>query len=214
MVERTPEIKQVTIDFYNRFCYQYWERHPNAPVKSMEKFAKMLRGPNILDLGCGGGHSAVFKMMGIKLGLGMHLNPIAADISPIMCLAAKQKGGLPAVVMDQENLCFKPNSFDGAWLSKSLLHSPSEVVPGILADLRLILKPRGVLFLGMQASIGQYIETELKTTEIGTRYYCYWPTYRLHGLLETLGFAVEELSIHGKDSLNKRNYFEIFAVKE
>ena len=214
MIERTEEIKQVTIDFYNQFCYQYWEKHPNAPVKSMEKFARMLPGPNILDLGCGGGHSAVFKMMGIELGLGMHLNPIAADISPIMCLAAKQKGHLPAVIMDQEKPAFKPKSFHGVWSKSALLHSPPELLPEILADLRLILKPRGVLFLGMQASIGQFVETELKITENGVRYYCYWPTYRLHGLLETLGFAVEEISIHGKDVFNERNYFEIFAIKE
>lgn len=214
MVERTVEMKKVTTDFYNRFCYQYWDMHPSAPVKSMEKFAKRLPGPDILDLGCGGWYSIVFKGMGMELGLDMHLNPVAADISPIMCLAAKQRGHLPAVVADQENLCFRPGSFDGIWARNSLLHSPPELLPGILADLRLMLKPRGVLFLSMKMSLGQVVETELKTTENGATYYCYWPPYHLHSLLGTMGFGVEELSMLGKDSFNERNYFEIFAIKE
>ena len=206
MVERTEEMKKITTDFYDNFAEKYWAKHAKYPVESLKKFIGLLPGRSILDLGGGGGRDALF------LGAA-GFNPICADLSPVMCRKAKERK-LPAVVMDQEKLAFRLGVFDGIWARSSLLHSPPEVLPGILADLRLILKPRGVLFLGMKASIGQYVETEFKTTENGSTYYCYWPTYRLHGLLETCGFEVWELSILGKDSFNERNYFETYAVKE
>ena len=194
MVERTAEMKQATIDFYNQFGPVYWQKYANFPVESLKKFVSLLPGQCILDLGCGGGRDALF------FGAA-GFNPVCTDLSLVMCRKAKERK-LPAVIMDQEKLAFKLQSFDGVWARSSLLHSPPEILPGILADLRLILKPRGIFFLGMKASIGQYVETVLKTVENGSRYYCCWPVYRLHGLLETCGFGVEELSILGKDSFN------------
>ena len=215
-VERTEEIKKVTNGFYDNFAAKYWLRHANPPALSIQKFIKLLPnlaggffpaiGSRILDLGCGGGRDAIYFRS-------IYSKPICVDLSLVMCQKA-QENRLPIVQMDQEKLCFKPETFDGVWSRVSLLHSPPEVLPEILADLRLILKPKGVLFLAMKASIGQFVETELKVTENGTTYYCYWPTWRLHGLLETLGFEVVELSIHGKDSFNERNYFEIYAARE
>ncbi|TSC74800.1 MAG: Tellurite resistance protein-related protein [Parcubacteria group bacterium Gr01-1014_44] len=216
MIERTEEVKKTTIDFYDGFAEKYWLRHSNPPAQSIQKFIKLL--PNltgglypasdsrILDLGCGGGRDAIFFRS-------IYCKPICVDLSSVMCKKAR-KERLSSVQMDQEKLCFKPESFDGVWSRVSLLHSPPEVLPGILADLSLILKPKGGLFLAMKASSGQFVETEFKTTENGSTYYCYWPPYRLHGLLGTMGFAVEELSILGKDSFGERDYFEIFAIKE
>lgn len=205
MIKWTEEMKKFTINFYDSFAPVYWQRHADPPVDAIQKFVRLLNGKKVLDLGCGGGRdSLLFWSMG--------LDPVCLDLSQVMCQAAREKG-LSTVLMDQEHLAFKPNSFDGAWLSKSLLHSPPEVVPEILADLRLILKPRGALFLGMKTSLGQFIETEFKATDVGLRYYCYWPPHHLHGLLETLGFAVGEMFFYGKDLFNERNYFEMLAVK-
>lgn len=214
MVERTEEMKKTTIDFYDQFAPIYERRPFKIVTNATEKFARTVfstaltetRQPVVLDLGCGGGRDALSLQS-------MYFSLVCVDLSLVMCQTAREKR-LPTVLMDQEQLGFKPESFDGVWSRVSLLHSPPQVLPEILADLRLILKPKGVLFLAMKASIGQFVETEFKTTENGSIYYCYWPPYRLHGLLETLGFEVGELSIHGKDAFGERYYFEIFAVKE
>src|SRR3989338_8657367 len=115
MVERTEEMKKTTVDFYDDFAKKYWLRHSNPPVQSIQKFLKLL--PNltdglfpasnslILDLGCGGGRDAIFFRS-------IYSKPICVDLSPVMCKKARENR-LSTVQMDQEKLCFKPESFDG-----------------------------------------------------------------------------------------------------
>ena len=206
MTERTEEIKELTVEFCNNLTSAHWQRHAKFSIKSVERFIEIFPRPKILDLGCGGARDSVlFRAMGLQ--------PICVDLSEVMCEAAK-KEKLPVAIMDQENLAFQSESFDGVWARFSLFHSPPETMPEIVKNLRRLLKPSGVLFLAMKASIGQFIETELKSTENGSTYYCYWPPYHLRQVLDNAGFSVEDLLIKGKDFFQERNYFEIFAIKE
>lgn len=138
--------------------------------------------------------------------------PVCVDISEKMIAAAKEKG-LLAVRMDQEETAFKKESFDGVWSRVSLLHSPPYLMGGILNEIKDILKSNGAIFLGMKASNTHDIETEIKTTENGATYYCYWPPSMLCGIMENTGFEIKDLVIQGKDFFKERNYFDIFAVK-
>lgn len=213
MIKRTKEIKKITIDFYDNFAEKYWVRHAvSFSAGSKEKFVGLLpesdcwRRQVILDLGGGGGRDALFfRSLGFEA--------VCVDLSRMMCVEACRKG-LSAVMMDQEGLAFKPESFNGVWSRSSLLHSPPELLSKIITDLRMSLKPRGVLFLGMKASIGGFVETELKITKNGSSYYCYWPPHILHAALRKRGFEVMALDMMGKDVFGERNYFEIFAVKK
>lgn len=211
MIERTEEMKKITIDFYDNFAEKYLARHTELSTGSIEKFVGLLpesdfwREQTILDLGGGGGRDALFfQSLGFEV--------VCADLSRTMCGEARRKG-LSTVMMDQECIAFKRESFNGIWLRNSLLHSPPKLMPEIIYGLRMVLKSGGVLFLGMKASIGGFLETELKVTENGPAYYCHWPPHVLRAVLGDFGFEVRALDILGKDTFGERNYFEIFAVK-
>lgn len=206
-MSRKPEDKTATVSFYDTFAQTYWQRHNMSPAESLTKFSKLLPGPKVLDLGSGGGRDALF----LSQELGVDVT--AADISRIMCQEARKKG-LKTVLMDQENLAFRPASFDGVWSRVSLLHSPPECVPRILRELAAILRENGALFVGMKTSNGSPFEEEVKTTENGTTYYCYWqPTFFTNMVINS-GFQIREVAVSKKkDFFGERNYFDLFAVK-
>lgn len=111
-------------------------------VPDAEFFIQNLPGKRIIDLGSGGGsHSTFFKERGLE--------PLCVDFSPAMVRLCKQKG-LEAEVGDMEDLQFDDNSFEGIWACASLLHLPKRNLPSVLDKINRILKPNGLLFVGVK----------------------------------------------------------------
>ena len=70
------------------------------------------------------------------------------DLSPEMVRLCRQKG-LAAHVMDMTRLNFPPNSFDAVYSLNSLLHIPKVEFPIVLKNVRKILQPTGLFYLGV-----------------------------------------------------------------
>jgi SAM-dependent methyltransferase len=94
--------------------------------------------PLALDLGCHTGALGEELRASPKVGA-----LFQADVSPAMARSASQINGRPAVCADEEALPFAPQSLDLV-LSNLSLHWVNDL-PGALSQIRLALKPDGLL---------------------------------------------------------------------
>jgi SAM-dependent methyltransferase len=95
----------------------------------------------LLEIGAGTGRdSKFFQDQGLET--------VCIDFSPAMVDLCKQKG-LAAYVMDVAELDFPAASYDAIYCMNSLLHLTKAEFPGVLRKIDLILKPDGVVFIGV-----------------------------------------------------------------
>ncbi len=145
--------KKKTEEFYDKHVKEYEQREDYSNFlnthlrEEMELFVKKLKGKKILDLGSGPGRDALyFKQIG--------LYPVCVDVSLSMVKACKMKG-LRAFKKDMENLDFKNESFDGVFAYTSLVHIPKQRIYNVIARIRELLKPNGILFVGIVEGKGE-----------------------------------------------------------
>ena len=116
------------------------------PWKAEERarFLRLLQGEgrrSLLELGSGPGKDgAFFRDNGLDV--------LCTDLSPEMVALCKEKG-LAARVMDLANVDLPPKTFDAANALNSLLHLPAGELPAALGGIRAVLKPGGLLYLGL-----------------------------------------------------------------
>jgi SAM-dependent methyltransferase len=98
-------------------------------------------GRRLLELGAGPGHdSAYFAEAGLEV--------VATDVSPAMVEFCRAKG-LDARVADVFALDFPPAAFDAIYTVNCLLHVPDADLPAVLANLALLLRHKGLMYLGV-----------------------------------------------------------------
>lgn len=136
----------------------------------------------LLELGAGPGRDALFfQVHGLEV--------VCVDLSPEMVTHCRAKG-LEAHVMDMTQLSFPAGSFDGVYALNALLHLPRGEMPTVLRDIKRVLRPEGLLYLGLhggRAYEGIYPEDGYEPK----RFYC---LYRDDQLLEIVGQTFEIVS--------------------
>ena len=95
----------------------------------------------LLEIGAGPGRDSLFFQ---ETGLDV----VCTDLSPKM-VAICQSKGLTAYVMDFLNLDLPTESFDSVYALNCLLHVPKADLPQVLAEVRRLLKPTGLFFMGV-----------------------------------------------------------------
>jgi SAM-dependent methyltransferase len=96
---------------------------------------------SLLEIGAGTGRdSQFFQDAGLET--------ICIDLSPAMVELCRQKG-LTAYVMDMSQIQFPDGSFDAIYTINSLLHLTKAEFPVVLRRIATLLKPDGVVFLGI-----------------------------------------------------------------
>ena len=108
---------------------------------------KFLKG-STLDIGCGIGDM-----------LGFRPNTVGVDINPHNVTFCKELG-LDAQVMVPDLLPFGGNSFDSVLLDNVLEHI-AEPTP-LLAEIRRVLRPQGVVLIGVPGLRGQACDSDHK----------------------------------------------------
>ncbi|MFB9238790.1 class I SAM-dependent methyltransferase [Plantactinospora siamensis] len=120
------------------------DRVDKEPWKLAERqgFADRLSpGARLLEIGAGTGQDSVhFQRQGFEV--------VAADLSPEMVERCRAKG-IEAYAMDFLQLEFPAASFDAVFAMNCLLHVPNHDLPEVLATIRAILRPGGLLFIGV-----------------------------------------------------------------
>jgi SAM-dependent methyltransferase len=106
--------------------------------------ARLSPGTRLLEVGAGTGQDAIFfRDNGIDV--------VATDLTPEMVERCTEKG-LEAHIADVLDLGFPDASFDAAWTINCLLHVPTDTLPAALAEIARVLRPGGLLFLGVYST--------------------------------------------------------------
>ncbi|GEN45390.1 class I SAM-dependent methyltransferase [Alkalibacillus haloalkaliphilus] len=143
--------KQSTVESYNQKAV---ERNSSSlqewKVNEREKFLEYLLTEgckSLLEIGAGPGKDSLyFKEQG--------LNTISTDLSPEMIKLCKEKG-LDAEVMSFANLDYPDHNFDSIWALNCLLHVSRKEIKDVLAEIKRVLKPSGLLYIGVYGGRNQ-----------------------------------------------------------
>jgi len=144
------EIKQMLIATYNRYSGMR-EANALSEWKHVERLKLAERiiaegKTSLLEIGAGTGKDCrYYEEQGFRV--------VATDLSPEMVRLCRKKG-VPVARMDYYHLGFRADSFDSVRAMNSLLHAPKRRFPGILAEIRAVLKPDGLFYLGQWGGNG------------------------------------------------------------
>ena len=127
----------------------------------------------ILDFGCGPGRDLVYFQ---SLG---HI-PVGLDGSPAFVDMAKEETGCEVLHQDFLSLDLGHERFDGIFANATLFHVPSAELPRVLKELRVSLKPGGVLFSSIPRLMNA--DTEIDEGFVNERFCCYhtWKSWQRH----------------------------------
>lgn len=150
-------------EYYNQYAHEYFDRTVELDLsESWERFMELLPdGGSILDLGCGSGRdSAYFKANGYDV--------TAVDGSEQMCSLAGIHIGQDVLNLKFSDIDFD-EVFDGVWACASLLHVPSQEMPGIFLKIFKSLKPGGILYMSFKYGEFEGIRDGRYFTDLRTR---------------------------------------------
>jgi SAM-dependent methyltransferase len=98
-------------------------------------------GLKLLDVGAGSGqHSSYLQSRGFDVQ--------CIDNSTEMVNLCRSRN-IPASLMDFYNIEFPKESYDAVWSMNALLHVPKKSLPIVLENIRRVLKPSGLFYLGL-----------------------------------------------------------------
>ena len=181
------EYKKETSLSYNRspgfYEKKFKDNFEQYALPDVKRFISELKGPKLLDIGCGPGiYLDYFRENGVD-ALGIDLSDPFLEI----CFSK----GLNVRKMDAENPLLYPYSFDGIWASAVLLHIPRDRVPQTIRVWAKLLKPNGLLWIGVKQGEGEGFEPS-ETRDDTKRYF----TYFTEGEIKSL-FSEKFDIVHG-----------------
>ncbi len=177
-------------------------------AEPLETFAQLLRKQpkqhaRVIAVSCGAGWEANFLM-----ARGFDLVGIDTSAEMVRRARSRVPGG-KFQRMNVQNLQFSPEeTFDAIWSTRTLIHVPQTLVVDLLASWKRVLKPGGILGLGV--NIGGRNGWETNETISGLpMFYHYYADGELEEALEAAGYeVVDKVHITGKsNSTESRNFF-------
>jgi SAM-dependent methyltransferase len=169
---------------YDQIAPDFAREHAGMEPDVLESGARFLAlerpsGP-LLELGCGAGRDlAWFTSQGLSI--------LGADLSMGMLAEARTRSPAPLVQMEMTRLGFPSAAFAGLWCNAALLHLPRTEAPAALSEMRRVLRPAGLLFLGLQEGEGEAWETRPNRP---ARLFARYRAGELENLLAHAGFTV------------------------
>ncbi|MFC5452956.1 class I SAM-dependent methyltransferase [Paenibacillus aestuarii] len=174
-------------------------------ITEMQKFLAHLKpAAAVVDLGSGPGHQAEY--------LQQHgCDVTCVDLSEEMVRICRQKG-LRAEAMDFYALAFVPESFDAVWTMNALLHVPKASLRQVLEQIERVLKPDGLLYLGLYGgyeSEGIWEEDNYRPQ----RFFAFYEDAHIQRLVAEV-FDMEQFTIVTMEDGMKLHYQSIIARKK
>ncbi|MBN2500713.1 MAG: methyltransferase domain-containing protein [Anaerolineales bacterium] len=181
MAETDP--LETTIHTYDQSAALYadniWEMRLD---RLLDAFSSRLEaGARVLDLGCGPGRDTDHLQA-------RSLDAFGLDLSFGMLQEAKKRTPWNFAQGDMHHLPLPNGQLGGVWLSAALLHLPRHTAPQALQEVRRVLKPSGVLFLGVKQGSGE----SWQDSKLGRRFFIYYQLDEIKALVHAAGFQVVE----------------------
>ena len=160
-------------------------------AEPLEIFAQLLRKQyrqraHVLAISCGAGWEANFLM-----ARGSDIVGIDTSAEVLQRARNRVPGG-KFLQMDIQNLHFPPEeTFDAVWSTRTLIHVPPALVVDLLASWKRVLKPGGILGLGVNIGERNGWETNEAMSEL-PMFYHYFADGELEEALEAAGYQVVE----------------------
>ncbi len=179
----------------------------------LEIFAQLLRKQykqraRVLVISCGAGWEANFLM-----ARGFDL--VGIDTSAEMLRRARNRlPGGKFEHMSMQNLHFPyKETFDVIWSTRTLIHVPQALLVDVLASWKRVLKPGGMLGLGV--NIGERNGWETNEARSGpSMFYHDFADSELEEALETAGYqVVDKALVTGKSNAAESRNFFVFAQR-
>jgi SAM-dependent methyltransferase len=141
-----------TIRYYDEHADEYVRNTVAVEMESLYgPFLNLIPdGGKILDAGCGSGRDT-------KAFLERGYEVVAIDASEAMAKAASNLTGLPASVLQIQDIKFQ-DEFDGIWACASLLHIPRAELDDVLCRFRRALRSAGVCYASFKEGKGDRVE--------------------------------------------------------
>lgn len=143
--------------------------------------------PRVLDVGCGTGRDmAWFEARGAKV--------TGVDLSGGMLAAARTivRGGLAR--MDMRTMALAEGRFDVVWSIAALHHLPKAEAPTVLAEMRRVLGPNGILAMSVKEGTGEGWEPSPYDPAV-ERFFARSTVDEAHAALVRAGFAVVDRGV-------------------
>lgn len=136
-------IAHKNIGHYDQNAISYYEGTKDHDVR--QNIDALLRAIKtqppfyILDFGCGPGRDLQTFTQLDHIAVGLEGSEHAAQI-------AREQSNCKVLVQDFFNLNLPESTFDGIFANASLFHIPNQLLPKVLNELWICLKPNGILF--------------------------------------------------------------------
>src|SRR5258706_15841225 len=141
--EELLELANRTLAHYARAAGTFWDGTKSHDVS--QNYAALLdaiEGPppfTLLDFGCGPGRDlAYFRSLGHEA--------VGLDGSARFVEMARAATGCEVLHQNFVRLALPTARFHGVFANASLFHVPTQELPRVLRELRVSLRPRGILF--------------------------------------------------------------------
>jgi SAM-dependent methyltransferase len=210
-----PPLPQIDLDqidtlvagTYDHIASVYDEKQFGTVGEPLEAFVQLLKKQqkrHILDIGCNVGSEASYLIARGSTVVGI-------DTSTEMV----QKAGSRApqakfFQMKMHDLRFPPEqTFDAIWSTRTLIHIPQALVIDLLASWKRVLKPGGILGIGVNIGDRNGWETT-EDTAGQPMFYHYFAEGELEEALEAAGYQV--LEKHEHNAGGTPNFF-VFAQR-
>lgn len=183
MDRKTIDAYDLYHEVYDAETRDFWAGFPDHILNS---FLLRVKGNKVLDLGSGPGRDAVLLR-------DKGLDVVCVDGSRSM-VSLTSRMGFESIESDFRELDFPSGHFDAVWAYSSLIHVEFKEAVMILTQVHMILKPGGILFLGLIEGTGN------ESISIGgssfERYFEYYESDKVDRLLENSGFRILEVKTY------------------
>ncbi|MEU7075509.1 class I SAM-dependent methyltransferase [Streptomyces narbonensis] len=161
-------------------------------------------GGRVADLGCGPGHVTAYLD-------GLGLAAFGVDASPAMIELARQAyPGLRFDVGTMEASGIGDGALGGVLSRWSVIHTPPEELPAVLAEFHRVLAPGGHLLIGFSASDDPSHPTQVFDHAVAPAYR-WWPDH-LATLLRGSGLAEVARAVREPQPTDRRQFKEIHLL--
>lgn len=211
-----PYIKK-TIETYDKHADRFAENRKGFVLDVFfDVFDDLLKGKNILEIGCGPGRDAR-----LLTDRGYHVTGL--DLSEKLVEIARSRVPEAAfLVADMLTLPFEDNSFDGIWSAATLHHLTIEDMKVAIKEMYRVLKNGGAAFVSTKAGDGMDIAKE-EEFDGSERFFNYTDQETCAKLFVDAGFRIHSIETYTTNDLfpdmktyvrAHQGYHDIFVIKD